>query len=166
MQNGTAQDNAIEEVGKLIKNVKTAMLTTRSGEGRLVSRPIATRQKDFDGDLWFLTAMNSKKVHELLADPRVNVAYVDEGDAQYVSIDGRATIVRDQQKIDEMWTKFDEIWFPKGKQDPNVVALRVSAETAETWSSSTSAIGRTLDFLKAKITGDKRAMGEQKHFEI
>ncbi|HEX6794945.1 MAG TPA: pyridoxamine 5'-phosphate oxidase family protein [Casimicrobiaceae bacterium] len=162
----TTRSHAIREVEKLIRDVKTAMLTTRSGDGRLVSRPIATRQREFDGELWFLTAMDSKKVHELLADPRVNIAYVNEADAEYVSIDGRATVVRDTKKIEEMWTMFDDVWFPKGKRDPNVVALQVTVDTAETWTSSTSAIGRVFDFLRAKVTGDSTAMGEQRHFEL
>jgi general stress protein 26 len=158
--------DAITEVGDLIKNIRTAMLTTKSGEGRLVSRPIATRQKTFDGDLWFLTSIDSKKVHELSANPQVNVAYVNEGDARYVSIDGRADVLRDRAKMDELWTEFDKVFFPQGKDDPNLVVLRVTADTAETWTSSTSSIGRAFDFLKARITGDPKALGEQKHFEL
>lgn len=160
-------ENPIEEVGHLIKGIKTAMLTTRSGEGRLVSRPLAVRQTEFDGQLWFLSAMDSKKVHELTAEPRVNVSFVHDGDAKYISIDGRADVVRDRAKIDELWSEtFDKLFFPKGKDDPNLIALRVTAETAETWTSSTTSIGRAFDFIKAKITGDPKAMGEQKHFEL
>lgn len=44
------RNEAIEKLGKLIKEVKTAMLTTID-HGVLRSRPMATQDAEFDGDL-------------------------------------------------------------------------------------------------------------------
>ena len=163
---GNGHSNDIAELGELIKGIRIAMLTTRSGEGRLVSRPLTTRETTDDGVLYFLVSLDSKKVHELVAEPRVNLAYVDEAAMRYVSVDGRAEVTRDRAKIDELWNEtFDSIYFPKGRADPDLAVLRVRAETAEAWTSSSTHIGRAFDFLKAKITHDPRAMGEQRHLE-
>src|SRR4051812_38821439 len=119
MHDSNGSGNDIAELGKLIEGIKIAMLTTRSGEGRLVSRPLTTRHVTFDGVLYFLIAFDSKKVHELAAEPRVNLAYVDDGAMRYVSVDGRAEVLRDRAKIDELWSEtFDTIYFPKGRTDP------------------------------------------------
>ncbi|MEO8670472.1 MAG: pyridoxamine 5'-phosphate oxidase family protein [Tahibacter sp.] len=157
----------LAELGKLIKNVRTAMFTTRTSDGRLVSRPLATRDAPFDGTLWFFTALDSNKVVQLNAEPRVNLSYAGPGDGAYVSIDGHAEVVRDRAMLDEFWNEaFDSIYFPAGKDDPNLVLIRVAVETAEAWTSSTTAIGRAFDFIKAKISGEMSDLGEQKHYEV
>jgi general stress protein 26 len=164
MHERNGHSNDIDELANLIKGIRTAMLTTRSGEGRLVSRPLATREVSDDGVLYFLTSIDSKKVHELAGDPCVNLAYVDDG--RYVSVDGRAEAMRDPSKIDQLWNEsVDSLYFPKGRADPDLVVLRVVAQTAEAWTSSGSHIGRAFDFLKAKLTHDPKAMGEQRHYE-
>jgi len=166
MQAEQSSREDVREVARLIAKVKVAMLTTRRGDGRLVSRPVQTRDMEFDGELWFLTSIDSNKVQELAVHPQVNLAYVNSGDHAYVSIDGRADIVRDRAKIDELWSEtFDTLYF-SGKDDPSLVLLRVVAETAECWSGSSTALGRAYDFLKAKVTGDASAMGTQKHVRI
>ena len=164
MQRRNMHSNDIHELARLIKGIDTAMLTTRSGEGRLVSRPLQQRQVTEDGVLYFLTSIDSKKVHELAGDPCVNLSYVDDG--RYVSVDGRAEVVRDQGKIDQLWNEtFDQLYFPKGRTDPELVVLRVVAQTAEAWTSAGTSVGRAFDFLKAKLTHDPHAMGDQRHYE-
>jgi general stress protein 26 len=157
----------IQELAKLLKGIKVAMFTTVSGESRLVSRPLTTRDTEFDGTLWFFASIDSKKVHELAGNGQVNLAYANPGDGVYVSVEGRAEIVRDRAKIDQLWNEtFDSLYFKGGKTDPNLVLIRVDAHTAECWTSSSTAIGRAFDFLKAKLTDDISALGEQKHMEL
>jgi general stress protein 26 len=163
--------NDISEVGRLIEGIRIAMLTTLSGEGRLVSRPLSTRDVTFDGVLWFLTSISSKKAYELAADAHVNLAYVDEDGGRYVSIDGRGAIVHDPEKIAQLWNEtFDRMYFPKGPGDPDLVLLRVTAETAEAWTSASSKMGRAFDFIKARVTHtpstlDSSTRNEQRHYE-
>jgi general stress protein 26 len=159
-------DSDIRELAKLIKKVRIAMLTTRSGEGRLVSRPLYTKDVEFDGDLWFFTGLDTQKVHELVANPQVNVAYAEPSDQIFVSVDGRAEVVRDPAKIAELWSDADTLYFKQGRSDPNLVLLRIRAETAETWTSASTAIGRAFKFLKARATGDVNDLGEHKHVEL
>ncbi|RKJ18325.1 general stress protein, partial [Butyricicoccus sp. 1XD8-22] len=53
MSNMMNQDE-IEILKELIKDIDIAMLTTATEEG-LVSRPMKTQEVEFDGDLWFFT---------------------------------------------------------------------------------------------------------------
>jgi general stress protein 26 len=157
----------VQELGKLIKDARVAMFTTRNGEGRLVSRPLYTKDVGFNGDLWFFSSLDSKKIHELAASSQVNVAYANAGDQVFVSVDGRAEVVRDPAKIDELWNETtDSLYFKQGRRDPNLVLIRVRAETAESWTSASTAIGRAFKFMKAKATGDVSDLGEHKHMEL
>lgn len=167
MHNDHAIQTAIAEVAALIEGTEVVMFTTRNGEGRLVSRPLAVRKMPFDGGAWFLTALDSRKIGELEADPRVNLAYVNAGNGAYVSIDGRAHVSVDRAQIAALWSDaLDALFFPAGRDDPNLAALRVEADTAEAWTSASTAVGRAFDFVKARLTGDSAALGTQKHFDL
>ncbi len=159
--------DAVKEVGKHIRHAKVAMFTTRSNGDRLISRPLHTRDTEFDGNLWFFTGLDTTKVSEIQTNPRVNLAYVDAGDGAFLSVEGRAEIVRDQHKVDELWSDaVDSIFFKGGKTDPNLALIKVTCESAELWTSSSTAIGRVYSFIKAKITGDEKDLGAHKHVEL
>jgi general stress protein 26 len=50
----------IEKLNLLIKDINIAMLTTID-KGVLRSRPMATQETEFDGELWFITNKQTKK---------------------------------------------------------------------------------------------------------
>lgn len=167
MHNEQAVQTAIAEVALLIEGTPVVMFTTHNAEGRLVSRPLAVRSVPFDGNAWFLTAITSRKVRELEADPRVNLAYFNASNGAYVSMEGRAQVSIDRADIDRLWSdSIDALFFPAGKDDANLAAIRVAVETAEAWTSAATAIGRAFDFLVASTTGDSGALGAQKHFDL
>jgi general stress protein 26 len=165
------KDNAdrrhdVDEVARLIKDIRIAMLTTVDAQGRLVSRPLDTRERPFDGTLYFFTAADADKVAQLRARPEVNVAYVDVDEQRYVSIAGRATMVDDRAMIHALWdTPTDGFWF-EGKDDPNLLLLRVDAESAACWTSAGTALGRAFNFLTALVTRNQEAAGKQTHVDF
>lgn len=120
---------AIEKVRELIKGIDTAMLTTVSDEG-LVSRPMKTQDVEFDGDLWFLTKKDTGKFHELLRNRQVNVAYAGKS---FVSIRGEAELVESAEKLKEFWNPAYEELLETTPDDPNLILIKVKAETAEYW---------------------------------
>lgn len=125
------QREAIDTVRDLIKGIDTAMLTTASEEG-LVSRPMKTQEIEFDGDLWFLTKKDTDKFHELLRNRQVNVAYAG---TSYVAIRGEAELVESPEKVKQFWSPAYEALLNTTYDDPNLVLIRVKAETAEYWDS-------------------------------
>ncbi len=123
------RQESIEKLGDLIKGVQTAMLTTIDG-GVLRSRPMATQETEFDGDLWFFTSLQTHKTDEIEKDNRVNVSYAAPSDNIYVSVSGTAEIIKDKARMEELWNPILKAWFPKGLDDPNIVLLKVTAEQA------------------------------------
>ncbi|WP_334076871.1 pyridoxamine 5'-phosphate oxidase family protein [Paenibacillus sanfengchensis] len=143
----TAHQEAIETVRDLIKGIDTAMLTTLTGEG-LVSRPMKTQEVEFDGDLWFLTMKDTNKYRELLQNPMVNVAYVGQS---YVSIRGKAELVEDRGKIKEFWNAAYGELLDTTSDDPNLVLIKIKAETAEYWETGSKI--KMVKRLFSKLTG-------------
>ena len=101
------------QVALMIRGIKVAMLTTTAPDGSLHSRPMATQEAEFDGVLWFFTKSGSGKVDEILHDSEVNVSYASPEDHRYVSISGKAALVRDRDKIEEFWSPVYRTWFAR-----------------------------------------------------
>ena len=127
-----ASDSPVKKLGEMIKDIKFAMLTTVESDGTLRSRPMATQNDgEFDGTLWFFTRATAPKVDEVDHEHHVNVSYAHPDDQTYVSVSGRAQLVRDVAKNQELWTPAMKAWFPKGAEDPETGLLKVVVEKAE-----------------------------------
>ena len=129
------------------------MFTTAEEDGTLRSRPMATQEVEDDGDLWFFTDGGATKVDEVEHNQSVNVSYSDPNNQKYVSVSGTAQLVRDRQKIEELWNPLFKAWFPKGLDEPDLALLRVSIDQAEYWDSPSSKVVRLIGFAKAVLTG-------------
>jgi Uncharacterized stress protein (general stress protein 26) len=138
---------AIEKVRDLIKGIDTAMLTTVSEEG-LVSRPMKTQDVEFDGDLWFLTKKDTGKFHELLRNRQVNVAYAGKS---FVSVRGEAELIESPEKIKEFWSPVYGQLLETTPEDPNLVLVKVKAETAEYWDAGNKF--KMAKFMLRRLTG-------------
>jgi len=161
----TRQDD-IHLLAGLIRDVEVAMLTTVSADGRLVSRPLGTQQVDFDGDLWFATEADSPKVAEIAAEPRVNVAYASPEQNTYVSVAGRAQIVDDRARVEALWSPSMELFFPGGKDDPNLRLIHVRAESAEYWNSPAGLFGKALQFVLSAVDEEGGVLADNRVVDL
>lgn len=152
----------LEELRRLLKGIRFAMLTTLGEDGRFHSRPMATQEVERGGALWFFTGVSSRKVREVNLEPRVSLAYSDPDDNRYVSVWGNGKMVRDPAKAKELWSPALKAWFPKGLEDPELSLLRVDIEGAEYWDNPSSKLVQIVGFAKAVVTG-QRATGLGEH---
>ncbi|WP_317230499.1 pyridoxamine 5'-phosphate oxidase family protein [Clavibacter sp. MX14-G9D] len=154
-----------ERVAELIKGARIALLTTVNAHGQLVSRPLASQERDFDGDLWFFTKDPSDKTTEIRANDQVNVS-LQTGDG-FLSIAGTAEVTRDRGRIDELWSAGAEAWFEGGKEDPSVALVRVHADAAEYWYQDTPKPVALIKYAKAVVTGERpKDVGEHGTVEL
>ena len=161
------REDDLQKLRELVKDIDFCMLTTVDEAGDLHSRPMSSNGEiDTDGDIWFFTNASSHKVNEVERSPKVNVSFADPDNQRYVSITGVAELIRDRAKIDELWRPEFKIWFPKGKDDPEIALLKVSLEKAEYWDSPSSTIGYALSFVSSIVTGKQPDMGENKKLEL
>lgn len=129
------REEAVKTVAALIKDIKSAMLTTVTAEGHLHARPMTTQQQEFDGDLWFIGSKDAEYTADIAARPQVNVSYADTGGNNYVSVTGRGELVENRAKLDELWSEMYNMYFEGGKDDPNIQLIKIEAQGAEFWES-------------------------------
>ena len=159
------RQESIEKLKTLIEDIDFAMLTTING-GQLRSRPMSTQKYESDNELWFFTSDQTHKVEEIKADNRVNVAYAEPDDNVYVSVSGRAALVKDRAKIEELWNPVLKAWFPDGLEDPTLSLLKVTIEEAEYWDSPNSKLVQIAGFVKALVTGQSADGGDNKKISL
>jgi general stress protein 26 len=138
----------------LLEEFDVAMLATRTPEGRLRARPMALAEVEPDGTLWFLTDRRSGKVEELRQDDHVLVTM--QSRAKFVSLSGTVAPTEDRQRVARLWRAEWQAWFPGGKDDPNLVLLRVDGQAGEYWDNSgTGGVKYLVEVGKALFTGTR-----------
>ncbi|HZI19623.1 MAG TPA: pyridoxamine 5'-phosphate oxidase family protein [Pyrinomonadaceae bacterium] len=166
MDNATERNEQIRKLAELISDIEFAMLTTVEPDGSLRSRPMATLRQDFDGELWFFTRASAPKVEEVEQDQHVCVAFARPDKQHYVSVSGRARLVRDRARIEELWNPAYRAWFPDGTDDPDLALLKVSAEKAEYWDGQSSVVAHLAGLAKAAVTGQSYQGGENEKVNL
>lgn len=158
-------DDTRARLRRMIEQARVAMLTTVDVAGQMRSRPLHTERVDEDGSLWFIVAVSSPKVEEIvLHGSRVGLSYVDLERQNYASITGTAELVDNPELKAELWGEMAEIWFPGGMADHSVVLLRIIPEHGEIWDRPSSAVGKLLAFARARLAGDVGGYGQGQKF--
>jgi general stress protein 26 len=94
-------------------------------------QPVAPDQR---WEIWFATNPRTRKVQEIRKNPRVAVHYFDPVTQSYVSVSGRARLVRDSATIHAHWHPAWSEYYPD--RDSSVVLVAVTPIRVEVVSSS------------------------------
>jgi general stress protein 26 len=91
------------------------------------------REVEFDGVVWFFSAADSRKVREIEANPVVHLSYVDLEGWRFLSLTGRASIVRTAKRKQELWQRELERWFTEGPESDAIVLIKVVPTLVSYW---------------------------------
>jgi len=131
----TPRSKSITQIAKLMRDLDFCMLTTRAADdGSLRSRPMSNNgEVEFDGDVWFFSAGETRKVADIEADPYVELSYSDPGRYLFISMSGEATIVRDVARKRDLWIDDLERWFEDGPDNEDIVLIKVTPGVVAYW---------------------------------
>lgn len=146
-----------QKLAEMIKDINFTMMTNIGENGQLHTRPMATMNfgsvEEFDGNLWFFTRKDSLKVHDIVEDKEVSLAYSHPTSQRYVAVNGFASVVNDKNKMAQLWSPTLKAWFPEGLEDPQIALIKVTVEGAEIWDSPPGAVVKLVGMAKAMLTG-------------
>ncbi|AWW74609.1 general stress protein [Erythrobacter sp. KY5] len=86
--------------------------------------------KDANSAIWFFTHAHSD-FNKLGA---ATATFQGKGHDMYARFNGTLTRETSQERFDQFWNNFVEAWYEGGKDDPNIVFLRMDLGDAEIWS--------------------------------
>ena len=131
----TLKKPTLEEFARrIVKAVAYPTFITKDASGQPQARTVQPLQPDSTWTVWFATNPRTRKVGEVLRDPRVVLHYFDLSTLSYVSLIGRARIVRDRATKDAHWDSSWDAFYPD--RDTSVVLIAVKAERLEVVSST------------------------------
>ncbi len=159
----SGEDRARRRAVEIAQDARVCMLTSTADDGALHARPMTPQQVSDELVAWFFISRSSEQAADIGARRRVNKCF--DGSSDWLSVAGSATLVDDRRLVEEMWDPVVEGWFPGGPNDPDLVLLRVDAESAEYWKSPGGRAASLLSYVTASVTG-KPMRGERRSLQV
>lgn len=161
------RNQQLNKLRHLVKDINFCMLTTIDEDGSLHSRPMSVNGEiEDDGNLWFFTYASSHKVSEVDQHEQVNVSFSAPDKQNYVSMSGTAQLVRDREKMQELWQPQLKAWFPQELDEPDIALLHVKVKKAEYWDAPSSFVAHTIGLVKVIATGESANGGENEKITL
>lgn len=157
---------SIDKLKSLVHDIKVAVFCTELTKVPIQSRPMSVQEVDDEGNLWFISSKTSNKNFEIQKDNQVQLFFSNVSNSQYLSLYGSATIYKDQEKIDELWTPIAKAWFDQGKEDPNVTVIKVTPSDAYYWDTKDGKIITLLKMASAAVFGNQPEIGVEGKLDI
>lgn len=85
--------------------------------------------KDANSAIWFFTHTKSK----FAALGPVTATFQGKGHDMFARFDGTLSVETSQERFDQFWNNFVEAWYDEGKNDPDLLFLRMDLGNAEIW---------------------------------
>jgi general stress protein 26 len=138
---------SMKALAKLMADLDLCMLTTVAARGMTSSRPMSNNgDVEYDGNSYFFTWAKSQMARDIVNNPHVNLSFVGSKRFQkiFVSVAGKAKVIKDRRFMEDHWNKDLEIWFKKGLDTPGLAMIHVKANSIKYWH------GREEGEVKAK----------------
>ncbi len=119
-----------------------------------------TAQLDDDADsaIWFFTTRD----HCLAQLGAATATFSGQDHDMFARIGGNISEETSKDRLDKQWSKVVEAWFPGGKDDPNLIMLRMDLGKAEIWNSDLGLI----DSIKMLLGQDVREEANKENAEV
>lgn len=123
----------IKKLQELAEEINVCMFCTSTGEIPFNVRPMYTQLVDDMGHFWFFSLVNSNKHEEIKQDDHVQLLYAKPSAGHFLSVYGKADIVKDEHITNVLWKEANTSWFPNGKNDPALRLIRVKPIEGHYW---------------------------------
>ena len=130
----------LADIASKMRGIDIAILSTKTEDGDIASRPMSNNgDVDYDGDSYYFTYEQARTVRDIERHPKVSLAFsgkpglIGGHTSLYVSVEGKAQLIRDKAAFKEHWTPDLEVWFENGVDTPGLVLVKVHAERIKYW---------------------------------
>ena len=130
---------SLDDLSEKMRDIDFAVLSTRTEDGALAARPMSNnREVEFDGDSYFFTCDDTRTVADIQRDPNVGLAYQAKSGMLglkpfFITLEGRASLIKDKARFAEHWTKDLDAWFKEGVDTPGLVMIKIEAKRLHYW---------------------------------
>ena len=127
---------------------------------------MSVSEVDEKGNLWFMSRVSSDKNKDILNDDRVQLFFSNKTDYEFLSIYGRAAIIKDREKAKELWTPIAKTWFNEGIDDPELTLICVRPEDVYYWDTKHNKVITLLSYLAGALVGKQMNNGVEGNLTV
>ena len=113
--------------------------------------------KDANSSIWFFTHTKS----DFAKLGAATATFESKGHELFARLDGTLTHETSQERFEQFWSNFVEAWYDGGKDDPDIVFLRMDLGDAEIWDGDLG----LLNTAKMALGQTVRDEAEERHAE-
>ena len=132
-------ERTLQDISEKVRDIDFTVLSTRTQSGAIAGRPMSNnRQVDYDGDSHFFALEDTGTVADIRNDPNVALSYQAKSGVLgmkpfFITVEGRAELIRDKGRFTDHWTKDLDSWFEQGVDTPGLVLIKVVAQRLHYW---------------------------------
>lgn len=112
----------------------------------------AQLDEDADSAIWFFTARD----HPLASGGPATATFSAKDNKLFARFTGNLTVEASRSRLDRQWSKAVEAWFPGGRDDPELLMLRLDLGQAEIWNADLGVIGAARTLLGFDMRDEAR----------
>ena len=117
----------------------------------------AQLDKDANSAIWFFTHKDSSFARLGPA----TATFAGDDHQMFARFSGNLSVETSQERFDQFWNNFVEAWYDGGREDPNILFLRMDLGAAEIWSGDLG----LLNTAKMALGMDVKDEAEERHVE-
>lgn len=129
----------LEKLAEKMRDIDTAMLITRTGDGQVAARPMShAGEVEDNGVVYFFTTEATGTVADIAHDARVGLTFQGRGGIVgqrpfLVAVQGVAEVLRDRATLTGHWREGLTRWFARDLDTEGLVLLRIRANRIHYW---------------------------------
>jgi general stress protein 26 len=133
----------LKDLSEKMAKIDFAMLSTRTSEGAVASRPMSNNgEVEFTGDSFFFSDDRTRTIADIEGDAQVGLTFTGStgllgSRPLFIAIEGEGELIHDKSKFNEHWTKDLDRWFPQGVDSPGLVLIKIHAKRIHYWNGTT-----------------------------
>lgn len=132
-------DMTLPDLSKHMAKIDFAMLSTRTDNGALASRPMSNNgEVEYDGDSFFFAYDSARSIDDIARESQVGLTFTGTPGLLgkpplFIAIEGTAELIRDKAAFAAHWTKGLDRWFEQGTDTPGLILIKVHADRIHFW---------------------------------
>lgn len=157
-----SNEEAIHKLKRLVEEINICLFCTNlETDDGATCRPMGAQDVDPEGNIWFFSEKTSDKNKDIAHNKNVQLFFSHPGKGSYLVVNGEAEISVDKNKIEELWNPIVKMWFPEGKDDPNISIIKVKPTTAYYWDTNGSKMINLIKMVASVATGTNLIEGKE-----
>ena len=149
------QKESVEKIKELINQSSTCFFCTKLNTQKSFStRPMSVQKVNDSGEIFFLSASDSKKNKEInYEQSSVQLLFQGSDYSDFLSLYGTAEINTDKGLIKELWKPILKTWFTEGENDSRITVIKITPKDGYYWDTKHGMMVAFVKKIAGAITG-------------